>query len=171
MAAISFIILILWTCICIGVFGWSKNGISDYGWLHPFQRTNPLCKVTSLKYSHIVILKFNICRYGHILLLQATAKTEIHCKPRGNITLCVEQKRAQASQDTALVSQPGKCCGNPVAQSLCCLKTLFRNQNYLLPVLMVSQNHPLQIQLSFWAAAKPGIGPSFSTFDAGTSFY
>lgn len=69
------------------------------------------------------------------------------------------------------VSKPGRCCGNPAAQLLCCLQTSFRNQNCLLSVLMVFQNHPWQTQFSFWAATKPGINPGFSTFDLGISFY
>lgn len=62
------------------------------------------------------IFKFNICKYG-------SYKPQVHCKH-------VEQKRAGcptlvlaegSEEDAILVSKPGRCWGNPVAQLLCCL--------------------------------------------------
>lgn len=134
----------------------SENGKSDvtdcYAKVWILFLQNYESKVKS--YSNFEIQFLQIWTYPSA----GNSQTEVHCKSRGNIVLHVEQRRAVSStpvpaqgsqEDATLVSQPGRCCGNPVAQLLCCLKTSFRNQNYLLSVLLVSQNHPLQIQLHF----------------------
>lgn len=114
---VYFIILRLSTHTYVIIFGTQKMGIRCGGLPYLPRYESSFCKATSSKYRPTGILKFSICRYNkHIILLQATAKTEVHCKSRGNV-LQVERQCA-VSPTTIPVPGSGCHCGVPTKEVL-----------------------------------------------------
>lgn len=158
-----------------------ENQMSQFDTFFFYGTNTSVCKITKVQsYSYFGIWYLQIWTYHPT---SSPSQKADSLQAQGNIVPCTEQQwgvnptpapMQDLQRDAVLVSQGGRHCGNSVAQLLCCLKTSLRNQNDLLSVLMVSQNHPVQIQLSFWAATKPVESLGYSTSspsDPGTSFY